>query len=438
MHWLCTLALLASTALPGAAGANPFGESERQEESTQPRAEKQLEQEKVDVDATKRKRKARRALHSVRPRISRYLTKAAALSDEGDPGQGMATLSKLNLKRLNPMERAMVYRLLAYLAYASGDFDGTISNFRKVVGEAIMPVDAEIKIRFNIAQLLATLQRWQDSIDAIHDWSRWVAEPDPLAYYLLGIAHFQLNEIDESIAWTEKAVDSVEEPKEGWLQLLAALFVQKEDYASATPVLEEMVMRFPKKQYWVQLSLIYGALDNYRHSLAVQQVAYMQGFLIEDKALRRLARSYLYHDLPYPAAGVLEKGLEDGAIEADAESFELLANSWIAAREFERSLPPLERAAELAEDGNLYVRLGQVQLQREGWNEATNWLEKAIAKGSLKSPGNARLLLGIAYYNADRRAKARSSFQQASKHDATREEAERWIMHIDNEEAQAS
>ena len=36
-------------------------------------------------------------------------------------------------------------------------------------------------------------------------------------------------------------------------------------------------MLFPTKQYCVQLSLIYGARENYRHSLDVQQVAYLQG-----------------------------------------------------------------------------------------------------------------------------------------------------------------
>jgi tetratricopeptide (TPR) repeat protein len=165
----------------------------------------------------------------------------------------------------------------------------------------------------------------------------------------------------------------------------------------------------------------------------VQQVAYLQGLLTEDKELRRLARSYLYNDLPYPAAHVLEKGLAEGAIEADAEAFELLANGLIAAREYDRSLTPLEKAAELSDDGNLFVRLGQVHLQREEWRQAAEQLREAIEKGGLKNPGNAQLLLGIAYYNDRRVGQARSSFVRASQHDSTREKAERWITHLENE-----
>ena len=52
-------------------------------------------------------------------------------------------------------------------------------------------------------------------------------------------------------------------PKESWFQLAAALYLEKEDFDSAVPIFEELVTRFRKKQYWVQLSLIYSARGNY-------------------------------------------------------------------------------------------------------------------------------------------------------------------------------
>jgi tetratricopeptide (TPR) repeat protein len=183
----------------------------------------------------------------------------------------------------------------------------------------------------------------------------------------------------------------------------------------------------------VQLSLIYGARDKFDRSLAVQQVAYIQDYLTEDKEVRRLARSYLYHDLPLQAAQVLDKGIADGIIEADAEAYELLANSLIAAREYDRSLEPLHKAAEVAADGNLFVRLGQVYLQREEWDRAAEEFQRALEKGDLKDPGNAQLLRGIALYNDNRVGPAQASFVQASQYESTRKAANRWIEHIANE-----
>jgi tetratricopeptide (TPR) repeat protein len=330
-----------------------------------------------------------------------------------------------------------VFRLKAYVAYSEGDFAAAVENFDKVLAEEVLPPRDDNRIRFNIAQLYASLRKWPEAIASLDRWERYAEEPDPLAHYLRGIAHYQLDDLEQALSEAEKAVDLSPEPPEGWLQLLAALYTQKEDYASVTPILEELVVRFPKKQYWVQLSLIYGVREDYKHSLAVQQVAYLQGFLTEDKELRRLARSYLYANLPHPAAQVLEKGLADGLIEHDPEALELLANAWVAAREYERAVPPLREAAQRSADGNLSVRLAQVYLQNEQWKEATEALQRALQKGGLKNPGNAELLLGISYYNDARVEQARSSFARARQYDSTRDAAEQWMTHLERESGQA-
>lgn len=428
--WLVILALLLSTSaswqVRAAAAVEP---------SVAAQDARQDEQEPIDLEAleAERKRKAASEAYRVKPRISRYLSAAAEKADEGDAEEGMALLDRLTMPRLNHMERAFVYRLRGFLAYSSGDYDATIEAFEAVLAEEAMSLDAENRIRFNIAQLHAAAQQWDKVIPAIERWARYVPERTPLSYYLLGISYFQLGNIDLSIENTVKAIDLSPEPPEGWLQLLAALYVQKEDYAKATPVLEELVMRFPKKQYWNQLSLIYGARDDYRQALAVQQVAYLQGYLTEDKELRRLVRSYLYHELPYPAAQTLEKALADGTVEADSDAYEMLANSWIAAREYDRALEPLRKAAELSEDGKLLIRLGQVHLQREEWKLATERLEQALAKGGLDDPGAAELLLGIAYYESERVDRARAAFMRARGYAKARDEADSWITHLANE-----
>ena len=61
----------------------------------------------------------------------------------------------------------------------------------------------------------------------------------------------------------------------------------------------------------------------------------------------------------------------------------------------------MRQAADLSEEGNLYVRLGQVNMQREEWSEAVRLLGKAIAKGDLKGPGNVHLLLSISHNSID-------------------------------------
>jgi tetratricopeptide (TPR) repeat protein len=391
------------------------------------------EDEPIDLEKLQMQRAALATQHPVRRRVSRYLEAAQKTVDAEKPAEGIALLDKLDPKRLNPYERALVYRLQAFLAYAAFDYAGAIDRFQKVLAEEILPVRDDNRIRFAISQLHASLQQWRETIDSLGVWFRFVEVPEPLAFYLLGVAHYQLGELDPALVNARKAVELSPAPAESWLQLLAALLVQKEEFRSAVPVVEQLVERFPQKRYWMQLALLHAALEEYSTSLAVQQLAYRQGMLTDDEDLRRLARSHLHQELPYLAAELLEHGLEGGAVASDPEALELLANAWIAAREYERSLAPLEKAAALSDRGDLYVRLGQVYLQRSAWKEAARSLLEAIEKGGLSDPGNAELLLGIAYYNDDRLEQARTSFARARAHPTTRGAAERWLGYLGGE-----
>ena len=390
------------------------------------------EGEPIDLVALERQRKERAYLYPIRRRISRYLEAATKAVDKGKPEDGRAVLERLEPKRLNPYERALVYRLQAHLAYFASDYPGARAAFEKVLAEEILPVQDENRIRFNIAQLHAAAEEWPESLAALDRWERYVPEKDPLALYLRAVALYQLNDLDASLANAKQAVDLSSEPLESWLVFLAALYVQKEDFTSAAPVVEQLVARFPTKaKYWLQLALIYGALEKYPQALAVQQIAYREGLLTQDKDLRRLVRSSLHHGTPFGAAQILRHELKAERIKRDPPALELLANSWVAAREYELSIPALRDAAKASADGNLFLRLAQVYMQRELWKEAIETLGGAIEKGGLKDPGNAQLLLGICYYNDQRVEQARSSFARARDYNSTREAADRWIAHLE-------
>ena len=98
-----------------------------------------------------------------------------------------------------------------------------------------------------------------------------------------------------------------------------------------------------------------------------------------------------------------------------------------------KAVAPLEQAAALDPTGDLYVRLAQVHIQREKWSDATAALSKAISKGKLEAPGDAVLLMGIAYYSNKQPEKARSWFLRAGNHAATRKEAATWVQYVDRE-----
>jgi tetratricopeptide (TPR) repeat protein len=344
-------------------------------------------------------------------------------------------LDKLYFKRLNPVEQAMIHQDYAFIASAEENREEARRRFQLAIDTGGLYEQVK-DVKFKIAMLWMQDEEWKHASDTLEEWFTMEPDPNSSSYYILALNYYQQEEFDKALVPAQKAVDISDAPKESWLQLLLGVHLLKKDYEAAIPVIQQLLALYPSRNYFMNLSTVYGALGNYEEAAIPLQLAYEQGLLTEDDHLRRLGQLLLFLNLPYRAAGVLDDGLDREVIAPDTEVLAMLSNSWIAAREYEAAVDPLERAADLADTGDLYVRLAQVYVQREDWEGATGALRKALAKGGLEDTGNANLLMGIALYSADKPGEARTWFENAGGYDATAQEAEVWISHIDQELAQ--
>jgi tetratricopeptide (TPR) repeat protein len=375
--------------------------------------------------------------YEVDERTAKRLQAALIAVSEEDWDEAERQLKRLRPRSLNPLERQKASEIRAFVAFGRGDNEAARQHFEDAIAEGEMTDEERAQTRYRIMQLYLADQMWPQVIEQLHRWFEIAPDPSPAAYYVLALAYYQNDDLDGALEPAQQACSLSEAPEESWLQLLLAIHLTKKDYEAAIPVLEELVVRFPKKRYWLNLSTVYGALGNYEEALVPLQLAYTQGALTEDTELRRLAQLLLFLGLPYRAAEVIETELQNENIEEDAEIYEILGNSWIAAREYDKTVEPLTKAAELSGDGDLYVRLAQVQIQREKWVAASIALGRALELGELKKPGEAKLLMGIANYNSERPQQARTWFTRARSHEESRREADQWLLHLDREQQQS-
>ena len=338
-------------------------------------------------------------------------------------------------KRLNPHEQALMWQTYAYIQSSQQKYKQATESFEKCLALDALPEAAALNTQYNLGQLYMSIERYDAAVKTLEDWLSKVENPAGSAYYLLAMAHVQNEDLARALPYARKAVARAKEPVESWLQLLLSLEFELKHYREVADVLEVLVTHFPSKTYYLQLSAIYNELGREKRSLAVLELAYVQGLLDRESELLNLAQLYLFHDVPYRAAQVLEKGLEEKRIDDEADNWELLGNAWLQAREYDRVIAPLGRAAELSEDGDIYLRLAQVHMERDEFSEALAALEKAFAKGGLKEPGKAYLLLGITHAGAKRYASARKAFDEAQKYEKSRKEARQWIGHVEWQEA---
>jgi tetratricopeptide (TPR) repeat protein len=371
----------------------------------------------------------------VQPRTARIFGKAQEhlLAERLDEAQEV--IDKFNPKRANPYERALASRIRAYIAHGRGDPQAAAALLREAIAEDALPRADRADVLYQIAQLEASQEKWSEVVTTLGEWFETAEAPGAAAYFLLGLAYYQLRDLDAALEPARKAVELAETPEQSQLQLLLAVHLSKQDYAGATPVLLDLLSRYPEagKNYWLQLATLYGIQDDVPRALAVMELAHRKGLVKEDRELRRLVEISLSQGLPVRAAELAEKAIDQQQMQSDTEAYELVANSWILAREAPRARSALERAADLSPDGELYVRLGQLLIVEEEWEGAVQTLEKAMAKGGLEDPSQVQLLLGIAHYSAARVAEARRWFTRARQSESSRAAASGWLEYIDGE-----
>jgi tetratricopeptide (TPR) repeat protein len=427
-------ALAAALALspPGAASAEEAGNPvEEGKQGAEPSAKQATKPRK-----TRKQEEAERRKYEITKETGRVFEKAKGELEAQRYAEAEAALGKLRLDNLSPHERAVAQRVYGYISYGKEENDAAIEHLRQALAEedALKPRD-RADVLFQIAQIQAVEGRWKDLIATLEVWLQVVERPNSVGYYMMALAYFQLEDFDAALPPAQKAVEIAKVPQQAWLQLLLAIHLTRENYAAARPVLGQMIALYPNlgKDYWLQLSALYGVTGDEPGALGVLEVAYRKGLLKEDRDLRRLLQFMLARGIPYRATQIFEKEMAEKRFQDDAEALELLSMGWLLAREPAKALEPLSRAAELAATGNLYIHIAQIHMLDERWEQAISVLRKGLAKGGLTDHGTVELMLGIAYYNEQKFQEARGWFAQAQRADATRKQAEIWLQHVDRE-----
>jgi tetratricopeptide (TPR) repeat protein len=348
-------------------------------------------------------------------------------------GQAKSVLDGLKPDGLSPYEASRVFQLYASIYNAQEQYGKAREAIQKAVASGGLNAIELDQASFNIAQLFLAEEKWREGAAALESWIAKTPKPNSNAYYLLAVAYYQQGDERRALPPAEKAIAMSEKPQPSWLQLVLALYLKNEQYAKAEPLVRKLVAAEPgNKAHWVQLSAVLGAQEKYDDALVALQLAYHLGLLKDDSELRRLADLMAFNNIPFRCGSMLTKEVAANRVNNDGALQEKIANCWVAARDWDRAVAPLRSAAQKKRSGDLYVRLGEVQVQREDWNGAIEALKQALQTGNAKDPGNAQVLLGMAYYNLKKPQEARTWFQRAT---GTRHSkaAEGWIRAIDTE-----
>lgn len=389
-----------------------------------------------------------RRVPGISQRLNEELSEVQSLLDpeedsglEPDLDQALVLLRELeqDIDDFNAYEQGQIYNFLASVNFQLDNVEETIDAFEEVVARSPqIPSGLERATWEVLGKLHMQEENFEESLEAFENWTRLVTDIDAEQYYSFSLLFYQMEEQDRALAHANEAVRKSQAegdtPNENWYSMQRVLYFEREDYENTAAVLENMVRDYPKVSTWRQLSDIYSMLERGDDRLHSLELVYMLGGLDRENVLVSLASMFLERDVPYKAAKILEKGIyEDEIIEPTSRNLELLANSWSLARETEKSMEEMEKAAEKSDEGQLFARLAAIYMLNERYDEAVEAGREALDRG-VDRPDQVYLRMGTAYVNMGEYDEAVEVLEEAAKDKRSEAQAKQWIQYSEREQ----
>ncbi|KKL22002.1 hypothetical protein LCGC14_2439790 [marine sediment metagenome] len=225
------------------------------------------------------------------------------------------------------------------------------------------------------------------------------------------------------------------EPNKGPYQLKLGSYFELKDYKNMVKVGEEIVRIWPDdKKAWVSLGKYYLQTEDYKTGLATMEVAYKNGYFETEVDYKVLSNFYSLNEIPYKAAKVLEKSIDDKIVKRTKANISAVASNYHRSKDIAKAAKYYEEAAKFDDDAELYRKAGSLLLQSQNYSAAVVRLNKALELGSDKQ-GTIYSDLAEAYYYQEKYKQAYAAITKAMDDPRTRKFAKGWSAFIKDKAA---
>lgn len=224
-------------------------------------------------------------------------------------------------------------------------------------------------------------------------------------------------------------------PSNSSLQLLLSACLKMNpdgDDPCTNDALQELVVYHPKPEYWQQL--LYGMFKTVKSDsnlLQTYRLAAEVGVLKRPEDYTDFAQLAIEAGSPGEAEQIIEQGMQKNIFpdaRTQGKAQRLLADAKRAAARDQASMSKNAEEAARASSGNQDVGLGLAYFGYQHYHKAIQALQQGIAKGGLRNPPAAHLLLGIAQLKAGDKAAALQAFRSVKGNTTLQRLATLWSL----------
>jgi hypothetical protein len=248
------------------------------------------------------------------------------------------------------------------------------------------------------------------------------------AYYIQNDHQNTKRSLDELVKHQE---GKGEKPAEQTLRIIQSSCAQLKDNGCILDQYEKLATLYPKPDYWQDLvSWLLREGKNDKQLLNVLRVAEGSDALTEADQYYEMARLALDQGLPGEAQSTVDGGFQKGVFKEarDKErSTRLLEEAKKAAAYDKTTLDKQDASAKSKPTGDADVKLGAAYLSYQQPDKAIEAIKRGVAKGGVKDPDEAGLLLGMAYLEVGNKAEAANAFRTVTQNPLMARVAKLWM-----------
>ena len=360
-----------------------------------------------------------------------------AVLPDPDPIAAIAALDRIRTDRLESHEKAEIYNLYAYAYYLADNISEALRYYKLTIAEE----DANGSLIERNLKTIAQLSMVEDNFDdALSFYINWAClrllNPEisltPRDYSDLASIYYRKDEFDQALHFIEKSIDIEEsegEPaRESSYSMQRSLYFQKNDIPAVLEILKKMVVYYPNVKYWREMGGMFSELEDTDSQLAAFLVAYLQGGLESEGQVKGLGYLMIGAGAPREGAIIIEKGIDDGLIEEDEEVMRAIGSAYYQARQMDKALPWMERAAEAGGKGEAYGGLAGIYTSLLRFEDAIRTGNQALRLGDVNRPDQVKMTIGAAEVSLRRYDDAIDTFRSITD-SRSRNAADSWVAY---------
>jgi tetratricopeptide (TPR) repeat protein len=379
---------------------------------------------------------AKEPAHTVSAAVGKPLKAAQDDLKKGDYSGALAKLNEADaLPKKSPYEEHLIHEMEGYAYVRTHNYVQAAKALEPGLTDGFLDPSQIPQRTVALAQLNYQIKNYDKAIqfgeEAID--KGWADAQMPT---LVGQAYYLKNDWKGTVRFEKSQVAAAEKkgeaPSNEALQLLLSACLKMNDESCENNALQELVVYHPKPAYWQQL--LYGMFKTVKSDSNL-----LQTYRLADEVdvLRRpedytdFAQLAIEAGSPGEAEQIITKGMQNNIFpdaRTKGKAARLLADAKKAAARDKATLDRNAAEAARASNGNQDVGLGLAYFGYQQYDKAVQALTQGIAKGGLKSPPEAELLLGIAQLKAGDKTAALKSFKSVKGNPTLQRLATLWSL----------